>query len=663
MAPTASGGGCSRRPKSRADAAATTTTTPAGVLRSPPPLISLPLLLLLLLLLTTAPDGARSFLFANDGRRTTAVTGARAGSGGGSRGTPFRGSGSTVAIVVGGAAKTGREGAGGSGRGARAAAAGRSGRMSDTIEIRTGTKNRGGQSAAINPGAALAPCRGRSTAAGGKAASRLASMPAAAAAAGGPRERNKEEEQDGGDSLPDGHQSKGGYGGGGGGEEDESVPSAGELLVKARNLYNDKFGPPDDADVPYVCAGYAPGRVNLIGEHTDYSGGFVMPLALERGTVVYGVGRLVDADEVGATDSEGSSRGWCRVVSETMQQQLAEGGSEGEAADVRFRADSSLGPGEPEWANYVKGVVKEFMPKIPEGKCFEFSAMVVGAVPLGGGVSSSASLSVAMATFLQGILSSAGVPPPSSKEKAHLCRMAEHNFLDMPCGIMDQFVTSMAVPGHAMLLDCRSEEPDAVPLSDSSLVIVVTNSHVKHKLAGSQYPVRVEQCRTARDELQKRYPAVELLRDATPEQVEEMEGRVEDAVFRRARHVVSENGRTVAAARALKEGDFVAVGGFMLDSHRSLREDYEVSCKELDVLVDLAMEVEGVFGSRLTGGGFGGCTVTLVKKGSVGRLVEHLREGYLRSTGRDCSSFVTKPGFGARGLTGAAAAAGTAWPE
>ncbi|CAN0061539.1 unnamed protein product [Ectocarpus fasciculatus] len=305
-----------------------------------------------------------------------------------------------------------------------------------------------------------------------------------------------------------------------------------------------------------------------------------------------------------------------------------------------------------------------FFVQVPEGKRLEFTVTVVGSVPIGGGVSSSASLSVAMATFLQGVLTSAGVSPPSPKEKAHLCRMAEHKFLNMPCGIMDQFVTSMAVPGHAMLLDCRSEEPDAVPLSDSNLVVVVTNSNVKHNLAGSQYPIRVAQCEAARDELQKSHPDVQLLRDATPEQVDAMaEAGVEDAVFRRARHVVSENARTVTAARALTSGDYREVGQLMLDSHRSLREDYEVSCPELDVLVELAMEVEGVFGSRLTGGGFGGCTVTLAEKGSVGSLVQHLREGYLRAVGRDCSSFVTKPGFGSRGLTGEAAATGTAWPE
>ncbi|CAN0225323.1 unnamed protein product [Ectocarpus sp. 6 AP-2014] len=634
---------------------------PAGFLASPP-------LLLLSLLLASAPDGGGSFLYptgrlggcdgGGGGGGGATLTASRDRRGGGgynfSRG---RAGGGVLAIVVGGTAKkTSGGGAGGGGGGGGGLAGAKRGRGSSSMGMPL-DERRGvlGAKKAISANQAEISARRESLA---SLASTSAGVAAAAAAAAGVPHDTAEGAGDGGPKHGDGRSvsvvEEGGV--------EERVPTAGELLVMARDLYDDTFGPPED--VRHVSAGYAPGRVNLIGEHTDYQGGFVLPLALERGTVVYGVGRLVDSDEATA---EGSDRGLCRVVSQTMQQQQSEDEAGGEAGelggDVSFRADESLAPGEPEWANYVKGVVKEYMPKVPEGKRLEFTATVVGSVPIGGGVSSSASLSVAMATFLQGVLTSAGVTPPSPKEKAHLCRMAEHKFLNMPCGIMDQFVTSMAVPGHAMLLDCRSEEPDAVPLSDSNLVVVVTNSNVKHNLAGSQYPIRVAQCQAARDELQKSHPDVQLLRDATPEQVDAMEAGVEDAVFRRARHVVSENARTVTAARALTSGDYLQVGQLMLDSHRSLREDYEVSCPELDVLVELAMEVEGVFGSRLTGGGFGGCTVTLAEKGSVASLVQHLREGYLRAVGRDCSSFVTKPGFGSRSLTGETAATGTAWPE
>ncbi|CAM9311339.1 unnamed protein product [Ectocarpus sp. 12 AP-2014] len=627
---------------------------PAGFLASAP-------LLLLSLLLASAPDSGESFLYptgrsggCDDGGAT--LTASRDRRGGGrynfSRG---RAGGGVVAIVVGGTAtKTGGGGAGGGG-GSGALAGAKRGRGSSSMGMPS-AERRGvlGAKAISANQAEISVRRGSLT----SLSSKSVGMAAAAAAAAGVPYEKAEGAGDGGPKHGDDRSVSVAEEGG----VEERVPTAGELLVMARDLYDETFGPPED--VRHVCAGYAPGRVNLIGEHTDYQGGFVLPLALERGTVVYGVGRLVDSDEATA---EGSDRGLCRVVSQTMQQQQAEdeaGGKAGElGGDVSFRADESLAPGEPEWANYVKGVVKEYMPKVPEGKRLEFTVTVVRSVPIGGGVSSSASLSVAVATFLQGVLTSAGVTPPSPKEKAHLCRMAEHKFLNMPCGIMDQFVTSMAVPGHAMLLDCRSEEPDAVPLSDSNLVVVVTNSNVKHNLAGSQYPIRVAQCQAARDELQKSHPNVQLLRDATPEQVDAMEAGVEDAVFRRARHVVSENARTVTAARALTSGDYLQVGQLMLDSHRSLREDYEVSCPELDVLVELAMEVEGVFGSRLTGGGFGGCTVTLAKKDSVASLVQHLQEGYLRAVGRDCSSFVTKPGFGSRSLTGEAAATGTAWPE
>ncbi|CAM9510652.1 unnamed protein product, partial [Ectocarpus sp. 12 AP-2014] len=485
---------------------------PAGFLASPP-------LLLLSLLLASAPDSGGSFLYptgrggsCDDGGGAT-LTASRDHRGGGrynfSRG---RAGGGVVAIVVGGTAtKTGGGGAGGSG-GSGGLAGAKRGRGSSSMGMPS-DERRGvlGAKAMSANQAEISVRRGSLTSLASKSVGMAAA--AAAAAAGVPHDK-AEGAGDGGPKHGDDRSvsvvEEGGV--------EERVPTAGELLVMARDLYDEIFGPPED--VRHVCAGYAPGRVNLIGEHTDYQGGFVLPLALERGTVVYGVGRLVDSDEATA---EGSDRGLCRVVSQTMQQQQSEdeaGGKAGElGGDVSFRADESLAPGEPEWANYVKGVVKEYMPKVPEGKRLEFTVTVVRSVPIGGGVSSSASLSVAVATFLQGVLTSAGVTPPSPKEKAHLCRMAEHKFLNMPCGIMDQFVTSMAVPGHAMLLDCRSEEPDAVPLSDSNLVVVVTNSNVKHNLAGSQYPIRVAQCEAARDELQKSHPDVQLLRDATPEQV------------------------------------------------------------------------------------------------------------------------------------------------
>ncbi|CAM9259891.1 unnamed protein product [Choristocarpus tenellus] len=442
-------------------------------------------------------------------------------------------------------------------------------------------------------------------------------------------------------------------------ERESRVPDAAELLLWAREFFLQEFGVMETSDTKYqISAGYAPGRVNLIGEHTDYTGGFVMPLALEMGTVVYGRGSLVRME-----GSEGAGRGgMCKIVSKNMREE-AEGGV-GDGGDVvSFCADETLVPGEPEWANYVKGVVKEYMVEIPKGMELEFEACVVGTVPIGGGVSSSASLSVAMATFLEGIFAAYGIPHPLPTLKAHRCRMAEHKFLSTPCGIMDQFVTTMGRTGHAMLLDCRSEQPNLVPLADPELVVLVTNSNVKHKLAGSQYPVRVSQCEAALEALKKRYPEMNLLRDASPAQVEEIKGDVEEVVYHRARHVVTENARTVDTALALGEGDYGRVGAHMLSSHASLREDYEVSCPELDILVSLAMEVEGVYGSRLTGAGFGGCTVTLVKKDSVEDLMRHLSVGYRRLTGKSCTSFVTKPGHGSRGLAGALAAEALDWSE
>ncbi|CAM9391768.1 unnamed protein product [Chrysoparadoxa australica] len=401
-----------------------------------------------------------------------------------------------------------------------------------------------------------------------------------------------------------------------------------QLQAVASKGFKELFGSPSGLDKPVSC--FAPGRVNLQGDHTDYQLGYVMPMALERGTVIYGVGKLVSSTDPAA--------GLCKVAS------YNQGG-----AVVEFTADSTLEPGEPHWANYVKGVVAQYIKALPADLSLSFSAFLVGTVPLGGGVSSSASLSVATAALLETILEPVEKPDPLTR--AHRCRAAEHEFLNTPCGIMDQFVTSCAEPGCAMLLDCRSEVPSSVLMDDPDLAVVVTNSNVVHSLGerGSQYPVRVAQCNAAVEALQGAYPdaGIESLRDATVKQVESLEGKISDVIFKRARHVVSENDRCLKTAEALKAKDYTTAGRQMLASHRSLATDYEVSCTELDTLVTLAMQVEGVYGSRLTGAGFGGCTVTMVRKDCVDDLISHLKRYYKGLAGVDCSCFVTQAGVGA----------------
>uniref|UniRef100_UPI0037E8EC68 galactokinase isoform X1 n=1 Tax=Semicossyphus pulcher TaxID=241346 RepID=UPI0037E8EC68 len=366
-----------------------------------------------------------------------------------------------------------------------------------------------------------------------------------------------------------------------------SHPSVSELVAEARRMYGQMFG--DEAPQLAVCA---PGRVNLIGEHTDYNQGFVLPMALPLVTVV--VGSQTQGQDV-------------TVVTTT------EDADEPRRVNFSLPSDGSpLSPGLPSWANYVKGVIQHYRATPVPG----FRAVIASSVPLGGGLSSSASLEVAFYTFLQQLMPDDG----DNVSKAASCQQAEHTHAGVPCGIMDQFVSVLGREGHALLIDCRSLEATPVPLADPGLVILITNSNVKHSLAGSEYPARRRQCEEAASILGK-----DSLREATMKNLEEVKDRLNDVTYRRARHVIEEIERTVQAAEALKRGAYKEFGKLMVESHNSLRDLYEVSCRELDELVCAAMEVEGVFGSRMTGGGFGGCTVTLLQGHAIDRTILHIQ--------------------------------------
>ncbi|NXA58657.1 GALK1 Galactokinase, partial [Mohoua ochrocephala] len=379
------------------------------------------------------------------------------------------------------------------------------------------------------------------------------------------------------------------------------------LLAAARRAHEAAFG------AAAVLAAWAPGRVNLIGEHTDYNGGFVLPMALQLGTVL-----------VGSPTQDGT----ISIVTISAEAD--------EPHRVQFpapRAGSSLSPGLPRWANYVKGVIQHYR----AGPVPGFSAVIASDIPLGGGLSSSASLEVATYTFLQQLCPDDG----DSVAKALACQKAEHTFAGMPCGIMDQFISVMGREGHALLIDCRSLETVLVPLTDASLAVLITNSNVRHTLTGSEYPTRRWQCEQAAAALGKA-----SLRDATLAELEEARSRLGDEVFRRARHVIGEIARTAQAAQALQHRDYSMFGRLMVESHNSLRDDYEVSCPELDELVAAALEVDGVYGSRMTGGGFGGCTVTLLEAGAAERAQQHMQEKYSGTA----TFYLTKPSGGAKAL-------------
>ena len=390
-----------------------------------------------------------------------------------------------------------------------------------------------------------------------------------------------------------------------------SVSASENLLVQeAVGLFEKHFG-----RVPrWVVA--APGRVNLIGEHTDYNAGFVLPMAIDRRVVIA-------ADRPGQSSMDGQAT----IVSSV------------EETPAEILVDGDIHPGDVHWSSYVQGVVAGCIEKGLKPGPFE--AIIHSDVPLGGGLSSSAALEVATATLIETITGQ----PLDPVAKALLCQKAEHEYARMPCGIMDQFISVMGKADHLMLLDCRAEQAKMVPLDDPAVTVLITNSNVKHELTGSEYPQRRAACEEVAVVL-----GVDALRDATMEMLDAARDDLSDEYYRRARHVIGEINRTTDAASALESGDWSRVGDLMYASHNSLRDDYEVSCGELDLLVEIAKSIGpegGVIGSRMTGGGFGGCTVTLVESDKVEAVRETLCEQYLAKTGIEATSFASRPAQGA----------------
>jgi galactokinase len=291
------------------------------------------------------------------------------------------------------------------------------------------------------------------------------------------------------------------------------------------------------------------------------------------------------------------------------------------------------------WANYPLGVIAAFLARglNPGG----FDAMIHSTVPFGGGLSSSAALEVAMATLLE-VITGKKLDPV---EKALLCQKAEHEYAGMPCGIMDQFISIMGRENHVLLLDCRSRKTELVPMSDPSINVLIINTNVRHQLTGSEYPMRRKQCETAAKIL-----GVPSLRDATKDLLKRTKGRMNKDVYHRARHVIGEIERTKQAAEDIRAADWAAVGKLMYASHRSLRNDYEVSCKELDTVVEIAKSIGpkgGMIGCRMTGAGFGGCAVALVKTDAIDAISKKLAAGYKKKTGIEATIFVSRPAAGA----------------
>jgi len=356
----------------------------------------------------------------------------------------------------------------------------------------------------------------------------------------------------------------------------------------------------------------APGRVNLIGEHTDYNLGFVLPVALQLATYV-------------ATAP--APDGKLRIHSEDRQ----------ESADWPVAEIAAL-TSRRHWTDYPIGVAQEL---IRAGFAVEPANLLVrSTVPGGSGLSSSAALEVSAALAL---LAGHRMAP---LELARLCQRAERNFVGMPCGIMDQYISVFGEERAAICIDCRSLKHQVVRLPEGAAFVAV-NTMVKHELAGSAYKERTEQCAAAVEVVRQRHPRVESLRDVTPAMFEEAESSMPPLIARRARHVVAEDARVLEFVAACREGAVERMGELFEASHRSLQHDYEVSCDELDFLVDAALGMEGVYGARMTGGGFGGCTVNLMRPDVVAPFERQITLLYRQRFGIEPHIYPCRPSWGA----------------
>jgi galactokinase len=383
-----------------------------------------------------------------------------------------------------------------------------------------------------------------------------------------------------------------------------SIESAGEMLTIR---FQEMFGA-----TPLIFR--APGRVNVIGEHTDYNDGFVMPAAIEFYT-------------------------W--VAAAKREDRVLQAYSEHFDEKISLSLDALAGSPRRHWSDFIRGVAATLQ---NAGYNLAGANLIIhGEVPLGAGLSSSASLEVATALALTSL---SGIDVPRL-ELAKLCQKAEHEYVGTRCGIMDQFIAVFGAAEHALMLDCRSLEFQLLPVP-CNLRLVVCNSMVRHELVSGEYNQRRADCEEGVKLLQLRLPGICALRDVAVADLEAWKQVLPARVYRRCRHVVTENQRVLAAAKALQSGDANRFGHFMYRSHASMRDDYQISCKELDLLVDLASSSPGVYGARMTGGGFGGCTVNLVRADAADAFGKHISQAYEQVTRISPEVYICEPSQGAQ---------------
>jgi galactokinase len=358
----------------------------------------------------------------------------------------------------------------------------------------------------------------------------------------------------------------------------------------------------------------APGRVNLIGEHTDYNDGFVLPMAIEYATTVAAAAREDRIIRVHSLD-----------LNESGEIDLS-------APERRMRGS---------WLDFVEGVARILIRrKINLGGA---DLLISSDVPVGAGLSSSAALEISVGLALSAIAGQA----VDKKLLALAGQAAEHEFVGAKVGIMDQYVSALGKKGHALLIDCRSLEAEQISFSSEETAIVICDSKVKHDLAASEYNTRRAECEQGVEILRTQMPQITHLRDVGVEDFRKYEANLPETIKKRCRHVVTENARTLCAAQALGKSDFIEFGRLMNLSHASLRDDYEVSCRELDLLVNIAGNCPFVLGARMTGGGFGGSTVNLVGRRHLTEFIDLISAEYARRTGIDTAVYVTGAADGA----------------
>lgn len=399
---------------------------------------------------------------------------------------------------------------------------------------------------------------------------------------------------------------------------------------KLEQEFKDRFSGPPGLFVS------APGRVNLIGEHTDYNDGFVLPVAIDKYIHIAASKRSDRQVIVHALD-----------MNETC----------------RFSLDASSNSSDPAWSNYLKGVANLLQEIVLDERGYTLngmSAVISGNVPIGAGLSSSAALEVASSMAFLGVsgleIANSGISSAQgvelielpATELAALCQRAEHEYAGVNCGIMDPTIALLGKADHALFLDCRSLEYRHVPLNLQDILLVICNTNVKRELASSEYNKRRAECEKGVEILQQWMPGISSLRDVTMEDFKKYETKLPDITQRRCRYVVEENTRVENAVSALAAKDLDTFGNLMNASHAGLCDDYEVSCDELNVLTDIAQSIDGVIGARMTGAGFGGCTVNLVEKDSVDELRNRVLNEYPKHTNIHPEIYVCNVGDGAR---------------